>query len=81
MLMNNTKGNFMIKLNGIYKLKKIKGFKNHDTTNYKVVALLKDDVVICENEVGEHYCFKKDFLIDPDYPEIIYSNVEILEQS
>ena len=29
---------FMIELNGIYKLKKIKGFKNHDTTNYKVIA-------------------------------------------
>ena len=37
----------MIELNGIYKLKKIKGFKNHDTTNYKVIALLKGDVVIC----------------------------------
>ena len=81
MLMNNTKGNFMIELNGIYKLKKIKGFKDNDTTNYKVIALLKNDIVICENEAGKHYCFKKDFLIDPDYPEIICSNVEILEHS
>ena len=71
----------MIELNGIYKLKKIKGFKDNDTTNYKVIALLKNDIVICENEAGEHYCFKKDFLIDLDYPEIIYSNVEILEHS
>ena len=71
----------MIELNGIYKLKKIKSFKDNDTTNYKVIALLKNDIVICENEAGEHYCFKKDFLIDPDYPEIIYSNVEILEHS
>ena len=71
----------MIELNGIYKLKKIKGFKDNDTTKYKVIALLKNDIVICENEAGEHYCFKKDFLIDPDYPEIIYSNVEILELS
>ena len=71
----------MIELNGIYKLKKIKGFIDSDTTNYKVIALLKNDIVICENELGENYCFKKDFLIDPDYPEIIYSNVEILEQS
>ena len=71
----------MIKLNGIYKLKKIKGFKDYDTTNYIVIALLKNVIVICENEAGEHYCFKKDFLIDPDYPEIIYSNVEILEYS
>ena len=71
----------MIELYGIYKLKKIKGFKDNDTTSYKVIALLKNDIVICENEAGEHYCFKKDFLIDPDYPEIIYSNVEILEHS
>ena len=71
----------MIELNGIYKLKKIKGFKDNDTTNYKVIALLKNNIVICKNEAGEHYCFKKDFLIDPDYPEIIYSNVEILEHS
>ena len=71
----------MIELNGIYKLKKIKGFEDNDTTNYKIIALLKNDIVICENELGEHYCFKKDFLIDPDYPEIIYSNVEILEHS
>ena len=71
----------MIELNGIYKLKKIKGFEDNDTTNYKIIALLKNNIVICENELGEHYCFKKDFLIDPDYPEIIYSNVEILEQS
>ena len=71
----------MIELNGIYKLKKIKGFEDNDTTNYKIIALLKNNIVICENELGEHYCFKKDFLIDPDYPEIIYSNVEILEHS
>ena len=71
----------MIELNGIYKLKKIKGFEDNDTTNYKIIALLKNDIVICENELGEHYCFKKDFLIDPDYPEIIYSNVEILKHS
>ena len=68
----------MIELNGIYKLKKIKGFKDKDITNYKVVALLKNDIVICESESGEHYCFKKDFLIDPDYPEIIYSDIELL---
>ena len=55
--------------------------KTGEITNYKVIALLKNDIVICENELGEHYCFKKDFLIDPDYPEIVYSNVEILEQS
>lgn len=71
----------MIELNGTYKLKKIKGFKNHDTSNYKVIALLKNDIVICENQSGKHFYFMKDFLIDPDYPDVIYSNVEILEQS
>jgi len=70
----------MIELNGIYKLKKIKGFKNHDTSNYKVVAISGNNV-LCEKESGERYCFLKNFLIDPEYPDIIYSDIEILELS
>ena len=47
----------MIELNGIYKLKKIKGFKNNDNGVYKVIALLEKNTVICENESGEQFCF------------------------
>lgn len=68
----------MIELNGIYKLKKIKGLKSNDTSNYKVTALLKNNIVVCEDQSGEHFYFMKDFLIDPDYPNIINSDIEFL---
>ena len=32
------KGTIMIELNGIYKLKKLKGFPNNDTCEYQVLA-------------------------------------------
>ena len=71
----------MIELNGVYKLKKIQGFENNDNGDYKVLAILEKDIVVCENEYGEHYYFMKDFLIDPEYPEKIYSDIKILELS
>lgn len=71
----------MIELNGIYKLKKIKGFKNNDNGVYKVIALLEKNTVICENESGEQFYFMKDFLVDPEYPDKIYSDIKILELS
>jgi len=67
----------MIKLNGVYKLKKIKGFERNDDRDYKVIAISEDNIVICENKSGERYCFMKDFLIDPEYPDVIYSNIII----
>lgn len=71
----------MIELNGIYKLKKIKGLKSNDTSNYKVTALLKNNIVVCEDQSGEHFYFMKDFLIDPEFPDDIYSDIKILELS
>ena len=71
----------MIELNGIYKLKKIKGFKSNDTSDYKVIALLKNNIVVCKNQSGEHFYFMKDFLIDPEFPDDIYSDIKILELS
>jgi len=57
----------MIELNGVYKLKKIQGFENNDNGDYKVLAILEKNIVVCENEYGEHYYFMKDFLIDPEF--------------
>lgn len=71
----------MIELNRIYKLKKIKGFKSNDTSDYKVIALLKNNIVVCENQYGGHFCFMKDFLIDPEFPEDVYLDIKILELS
>jgi hypothetical protein len=69
----------MIEVNGIYKLKKIKNFiGRNDESNYKVIEM-EDKLVVCENLDGENkgkrYLFCKDFLIDPDYPNDIYSSI------
>jgi hypothetical protein len=69
----------MIEVNGIYKLKKIKNFiGRNDESNYKVIEM-EDKLVVCENldgeNKGERYLFGKDFLIDPDYPNDIYSSI------
>lgn len=73
----------MIELNGIYKLKKIQGFKNHDPSDFKVVKFCELDSVICKklngDDAGEMYYFRKDFLIDPEHPEDNISDIRIIE--
>ena len=69
----------MIELGEKYKLKKIKGFENYDNEYYKVIAFYNFDTVICENKYGERFVFMKEFLIDPQKPDDIYSNL-ILER-
>ena len=69
----------MIELGKKYKLKKIKGFENADNEYYKVINFYNCDTVICENAYGERFVFMKEFLIDPQKPEDIYSNL-ILER-
>ena len=69
----------MIELGKKYKLKKIKGFENNDIEYYKVIGLYNFDTVICENSYGERFVFMKEFLIDPQKPEDIYSDL-ILER-
>lgn len=63
----------MIELNGKYKLKKIKGFKNSDDTYYQVIAIANNGshkTVLCKNlTTGERFCFFTQFLIDPEKPE------------
>lgn len=70
----------MIELGKKYKLKKIKGFKSSDNEYYKVIGFYNFDIVICENKYGERFVFMKEFLIDPQKPEDIYSDL-ILERN
>ena len=67
----------MIELGKIYKLKKIKGIKNSDTNYYKVIKFYNSNVVICENAYGERFLFMKEFLIDPDKPDEVYSDLRL----
>ena len=70
----------MIELGKKYELKKIRGFENTNNEYYKVIGFYKFDIVICENTCGERFVFMKEFLIDPQKPDDIYSNL-ILERS
>ena len=67
----------MIELGKKYKLKKIKGFENSDNEYYKVIGFYNFNTVICENPYGEMFVFMKEFLIDPQKPEDIYSNLRL----
>ena len=70
----------MIELGKKYKLKKIKGFKSSDNEYYKVIGFYNFDTVICENAYKERFVFLKEFLIDPQKRDDIYSDL-ILERS
>ena len=69
----------MIELNGTYKLKKIKGFNFNDTSDYKVIKIYESNVIICKKLNGEDsgriFGFMKDFLIDPEKPDEIYTEL------
>ena len=69
----------MIELGKKYRLKKIKGFENYNNEYYKVIGFYNFDTVICENAYGERFVFIKEFLIDPQKPDNIYSDL-ILER-
>ena len=72
----------MIEVNGIYKLKHIKNLGKNDESDYKILAV-KDENVICEKLNGEvkgtKYFFRKEFFIDPEKPDEIYSDFVITE--
>ena len=70
----------MIELGKKYRLKKIKGFKSSDNEYYKVIGFYNFNTVICENAYGERFLFMKEFLIDPQKPDKIYSDL-ILERN
>ena len=65
----------MIELGEKYKLKKIKGFENSNDEYYKVIGFYNFDTVICENAYKERFVFLKEFLIDPQKPDDIYSDL------
>ena len=65
----------MIELGKKYRLKKIKVFKSSDNEYYKVIGFYNFDTVICENAYGERFVFMKEFLIDPQKPDDIYSDL------
>ena len=67
----------MIELGKKYMLKKIKGINNSDTNYYKVIKFYNSNIVICENSYGERFLFMKGFLIDPDRPNEIYSELRL----
>ena len=75
----------MIELNGIYKLKHIKGLISNNTNDFKVIAMSEDkQMVQCEvlngDDAGEQYVFMTQCLIDPDKPEDIFLG-EIIEKN
>ena len=65
----------MIELGKKYKLKKIKGFKSSDNEYYKIIGFYNLDTVICENTCWERFVFMKEFLIDPQKPDDIYTDL------
>lgn len=74
------KGTIMIELNGIYKLKKIKGFADDDC-DYQIMAIENvsgKDTAYCKNlNTGECFCFFTQFFIDPEKPE--ESEIELIK--
>lgn len=67
----------MIEINGIYKLKKIKGISNSDDFDYKVLDMNEDKTLVhCErisgDYSGERFVFMTKCLFDPEKPEDIY---------
>ena len=65
----------MIETGKKYKLKKIRDFENSDNEYYKVIGFYNFDTVICENSFRERFVFMKEFLIDPQKPDEIYSDL------
>ena len=67
----------MIELNGIYKLKHIKGLISNTDYNYKVIAINKEKTMVCSVQLdgfdaGERFVFMIECLLDPEKPDDIY---------
>ncbi len=75
----------MIELNGIYKLKKIRNFEGNDPSDYKVIELVGENNLVREKlegeNAGEKFLFAREFLIDPDKPSEIYSEVILVRDT
>ena len=73
----NLKGQAMIELNGIYKLKHIKGLNSNTDNNFKVISINKEKTMVyCEQldgfDAGEKFVFMIECLLDPEKPDDIY---------
>ena len=67
----------MIELNGIYKLKHIKGLISNTDYDYKVIAINKEKTMVCCEQIdgfdaGKQFVFMIECLLDPEKPEDIY---------
>ena len=67
----------MIELNGIYKLKHIKGLNSNTDYDYKVLAINKENTMVCCEQLngfdaGERFVFMIECLLDPERPDDIY---------
>ncbi|MBR2526840.1 hypothetical protein IKE67_10305 [bacterium] len=67
----------MIELNGIYKLKHIKGFNSNTDYDYKVIAINKEKNMVCCEQLdgfntGERFVFMIECLLDPEKPDDKY---------
>ena len=67
----------MIELNGIYKLKHIKGLNSNTDYDYKVLAMNKEKTMVCCEQLngfdaGERFVFMIECLLDPERPEDKY---------
>lgn len=68
----------MIEVNKKYRLKKIKGWFEKDSEEFLAVGFCENELVACISSEGEKYVFRKDFLIDPEKPDEIYSDIQII---
>ena len=65
----------MIEIDKKYRLKKLKGWFEKDSDEFTVVCFGEHNIVDCVAPNGEKYVFDKDFLIDPDKLDDIYSDL------
>lgn len=69
----------MIEIGKSYKLKKIKTDKIKNSEDFFKVLHIENNIVYCQNEeTGESYIFRIDDLIDPEKPNDIYSDLQIV---
>ena len=67
----------MIEIGKKYRLKKIKDHLEEDSEEFTVIGFYNKNIAMCLSQKGRKYLFLKDFLIDPDYPNEIYTKIEI----